>query len=78
MPDPKFIAEQKLRLSKANFSMGKSPAVYTSTNVDHHPAKATDYQDKAQRLQAQHKNQKTNFIHHSGFEKQTSNGEYGP
>jgi hypothetical protein len=68
-PDPEFIAAQKLRLSKANFSMGHSPAAYTSTNQSNHPAKEADHMDKTQRLATQLKNQKTNFIHHSGFEK---------
>lgn len=34
--DPKFIEEQKARLSKANFLLGLSPPVYTSTNLAEH------------------------------------------
>lgn len=77
-PDPALIAAQKLRLSKSNFFMGGSPAVYTSTNLAEHQTKGGEYIDKNSRLTNATKNQKTNFVHHSGFEKSIGGGELGP
>jgi hypothetical protein len=50
--DPGFIAEQKARLSKANFLLGLSPPVYTSTHLAEHQKKFVDHYDKMFRLKA--------------------------
>lgn len=49
-PDPKVIADQKMRLSKSNFQMGGSPAVYTSTNLSEHPPKSGPHVNKDDRI----------------------------
>jgi len=58
--------------------MSGSPATYTSTNLNEHREKTSDYLNKEFRLSNATKNQKTNFIHHAGFEKSITNGEFGP
>lgn len=77
--DTNLINEQKLRLSKSNFQMGKSPQTYDTTQKDSHQVKNVKYYDKEFRLARATQNQKTNFVHQSdGFEKATKNGDFGP
>lgn len=77
-PDPEVVKAQKTRLSKSNFLMGQSPQTYTSTNLSEHVAKTSDYLNKEIRLSNAIKNQQTNFIHGTGFEKRIANGQFGP
>ena len=60
--------------------MGQSPANYVSTNVAELKGQdASRYANKAQRLSTQHRYQRTNFTSDKdGFEKNISNGEFGP
>jgi len=67
-----------MRLSKANFTLGNSPKNYTSTNAAEFITKDQQYITKDERHSAVLNNQKTNFIHKNGFEKQISTGEKGP
>jgi len=67
-----------MRLSKSNFSMGASPAVFNTSSASWHKKVLNDeFSDKDARIALQHKNQRTNFVHQTGFEKQISTGSKG-
>ena len=76
--DPEFIAEQKTRLSKANFSFGGSIPTYQTSHSNQYIKKSVEYQNKTQRQSNQLKNLKTNFTHESGFEGPRNLGTFGP
>jgi len=69
--DKKMITEQRIKLTKSNFMVGKSPLAFCTTNQDTHIPLSGDYKDPVQRLAMRDANNMTNFIHKAdgSFEK---------
>lgn len=61
--DKKMITEQRIKLTKSNFLVGKSPLAFSTTNFDTHTKKECQYNDPSKRLQMRDANNATNFIH---------------
>jgi len=60
--DKKMITEQRVKLTKSNFMVGKSPLAFCTTNVDTHVPMRGDYKDPVVRLAMRDANNATNFI----------------
>jgi hypothetical protein len=69
--DKKMISEQRVKLTKSNFMVGKSPLAFCTTNFDTHVQMRGEYKDAGVRLAMRDANNATNFINASdgAFEK---------
>ena len=67
-PNASIQSEQKKKLSQSNFSMGKSPSFYHTSQKSQFPEMRTDVTSLADRRKAASMNRATNFIAMDGFE----------